>query len=232
MPGPLKRSIKTWRGRTRLLLLSPFSSASSFVCLFRDLCVIITSTLRTTRMDSLCYLVHGPANEVSSSRTRYLFYSQLTGDSNPEAYNRVLLAGGRCVELDCYDGKNGEPIVTHAHTLVKPCSFESIIRCMEPNLFKTSPWEAPLMSRSPDRSLFRHSGIRWYWISRTIVLLRNNDRWLVFWRAFSEVSHSLWTRVNHWARSMKIVWSRNHYRTKIRRFYHRPKTWNIKYWYG
>ena len=65
MPGPLKGSIKTWRGRTRLLLLSPFSSASSFVCLFRDLCVIITSTLRTTRMDSLCYLVHGPANEVS-----------------------------------------------------------------------------------------------------------------------------------------------------------------------
>jgi phosphatidylinositol phospholipase C, delta len=69
----------------------------------------------------------------------YLFYSQLSGDSNPEAYNRVLLAGGRAVELDCYDGKDGLPIVKHAFTLVKPCSFESIIRSMEPNLFRTSP---------------------------------------------------------------------------------------------
>ena len=71
---------------------------------------------------------------------RYLFYSQLSGDSNPEAYNRVLLAGGRAVELDCYDGKDGSPIVKHAFTLVKPCSFESIIRSMEPNLFRTSPY--------------------------------------------------------------------------------------------
>lgn len=69
----------------------------------------------------------------------YLFYSQLSGESNPEAYNRALLAGCRAVELDCYDGNDGRPIVTHAYTLVKPCSFESIIRFMEPNLFKTSP---------------------------------------------------------------------------------------------
>jgi hypothetical protein len=44
------------------------------------------------------------------------------------------------VELDCHDGNDGQPIVTHAYTLVKPCSFESIIRYMEPNLFKTSPY--------------------------------------------------------------------------------------------
>ena len=69
----------------------------------------------------------------------YLFYSQLSGESNPEAYNRALLAGCRAVELDCYDGNHGQPIVTHAYTLVKPCTFESIIRYMEPNLFKASP---------------------------------------------------------------------------------------------
>jgi phosphatidylinositol phospholipase C delta len=70
---------------------------------------------------------------------RYLFYGQLSGDSNPEAYNRALCVGCRAVELDCYDGNDGAPIVTHAFTLVRPCSFESIIRYMEPNLFKTSP---------------------------------------------------------------------------------------------
>ncbi|CAF0966243.1 unnamed protein product [Rotaria sordida] len=66
--------------------------------------------------------------------------TQLTGKSNPEAYNRVLLMGCRAVEFDCYDGNNGRPIVKHAYTLVKPCSFESIIRYIEPNLFKTSPY--------------------------------------------------------------------------------------------
>jgi len=70
----------------------------------------------------------------------YLFYSQISGDSNPEAYNQVLLTGCRAVELDCYDGHDGRPIVTHAHTFVKPCSFESIIHCIQPNLFKASPY--------------------------------------------------------------------------------------------
>jgi hypothetical protein len=69
---------------------------------------------------------------------RYLFNNQIIGDSNPEAYNRALRAGCRAVELDCYDGDNGQPIVKHGYTLVKPCSFESIIRFIEPNLFKAS----------------------------------------------------------------------------------------------
>ena len=71
--------------------------------------------------------------------SRYLFYSQLSGDSNPEAYNRVLLMGCRAVEFDCYDGDDEGPIVKHAFTLVRPCSFYSIIRSIEPNLFKASP---------------------------------------------------------------------------------------------
>jgi hypothetical protein len=73
------------------------------------------------------------------SNFSYLSNSQVSGDSSPEAYNRALRAGCRVVELDCYDGNDGQPIVTHGHTLVKPCSFESIIRFMEPNLFKASP---------------------------------------------------------------------------------------------
>ncbi|CAF3886376.1 unnamed protein product, partial [Rotaria sp. Silwood1] len=70
----------------------------------------------------------------------YLFGSQLSGDSNPEAYNRVLRSGCRVVEMDCYDGDDGQPIVTHGFTFVKPCLFESIIRLIKPNLFKASPY--------------------------------------------------------------------------------------------
>ena len=75
-----------------------------------------------------------------SFSSSYLFNTQISGDSNPEAYNRALHAGCRALEIDCYDGENGRPIVKHGYTLVKPCLFESIIRFIEPNLFKTSPY--------------------------------------------------------------------------------------------
>jgi phosphatidylinositol phospholipase C delta len=77
---------------------------------------------------------------IKTSHNTYLFDSQVSGDSNPEAYNRALRAGCRAVEIDCYDGDNGQPIVTRGYTLVKPCLFESIIGFIEPNLFKTSPY--------------------------------------------------------------------------------------------
>ncbi|CAF0911284.1 unnamed protein product [Didymodactylos carnosus] len=56
---------------------------------------------------------------INTSHNTYLFQSQVYGDSNAEAYNRVLLKGGRAVELDCYDGYDGRPIVKHAWTLQK-----------------------------------------------------------------------------------------------------------------
>ncbi|CAF4392561.1 unnamed protein product [Rotaria socialis] len=77
---------------------------------------------------------------INTSHNTYLFYSQVSGNSDPEAYNHVLLMGCRAVEFDCYDGDDGKPIVKHGFTLVKPCSFESIIRFIEPNLFKVSPY--------------------------------------------------------------------------------------------
>lgn len=45
---------------------------------------------------------------------------QLTGKSSVEMYRQTLLTGCRCVELDCWNGRNSdeEPIITHGYTVV------------------------------------------------------------------------------------------------------------------
>uniref|UniRef100_A0A8D0AFE0 Phosphoinositide phospholipase C n=1 Tax=Sander lucioperca TaxID=283035 RepID=A0A8D0AFE0_SANLU len=53
---------------------------------------------------------------ISSSHNTYLMEDQLRGQSSVEGYIRALSRGCRCVEVDCWDGANGEPIVYHGHT--------------------------------------------------------------------------------------------------------------------
>jgi hypothetical protein len=43
--------------------------------------------------------------------------------------------------VDCYDGKNMEPIVYHANTLTKPIAFREIIFAIETQAFRFSPYD-------------------------------------------------------------------------------------------
>ena len=76
---------------------------------------------------------------VSSSHNSYLRdKDQLAGRSSAEMYGRLLLQGCRSIELDCWDGNEGEPIITHGNTLCTSVSAESVIANISRHAFTTS----------------------------------------------------------------------------------------------
>jgi phosphatidylinositol phospholipase C delta len=77
---------------------------------------------------------------VSSSHNTYLVGGQLTGTSTVEGYVRALMLGARSVELDCWDGPGGEPVVTHGHTLTSKVLFKDVIEAISRYAFVSSPY--------------------------------------------------------------------------------------------
>lgn len=59
----------------------------------------------------------------------FLTAGQFSGLSSPEMYRQTLLAGCRCVELDCWKGRppDDEPIITHGYTMTTEILFKVCI---------------------------------------------------------------------------------------------------------
>ena len=79
-----------------------------------------------------------PHYTINSSHNTYLVGHQLYGKTTVEGIERAIEQGCRCIELDCWDGKNGEPIITHGHTLTSDYLFEKMIEKLSKIAFKNN----------------------------------------------------------------------------------------------
>ena len=72
---------------------------------------------------------------ISSSHNTYLTGNQLSSDSSEHQYTYALMRGCKCLEIDCWDGPDGEPLVYHGHTATSKIKFKDVIAAINEHAF-------------------------------------------------------------------------------------------------
>ncbi|XP_053993829.1 1-phosphatidylinositol 4,5-bisphosphate phosphodiesterase delta-4-like isoform X2 [Hylaeus volcanicus] len=106
------------------------------------LCSELNSIMNLRKQKLNLATMNCPLNQywISSSHNTYLTRDQMVGKSAVGQYIKALLNGCRCVELDCWNGSEGEPIIYHGHTLTSKISFEAAIRACRDYAFHKSEY--------------------------------------------------------------------------------------------
>ncbi|KAF5642478.1 1-phosphatidylinositol-4 5-bisphosphate phosphodiesterase 1 [Fusarium tjaetaba] len=113
------------------------SSNISVVDLLSHLFSEQNSAVRST---PLHHNLDRPINEyfISSSHNTYLRGRQVAARSKLKGYISTLSQGCRSVEVDCWDGRDGQPIVKHGYSLTTSISFRSVIETINNYAFFAS----------------------------------------------------------------------------------------------
>lgn len=81
-----------------------------------------------------------PINDyfINSTHNTYLTGHQLAGKSSVNMYSFAMLEGYRLVEMDCYDGKGDDIIITHGYTLASDIKLKDVLVELKKTAFVNS----------------------------------------------------------------------------------------------
>lgn len=77
---------------------------------------------------------------INSSHNTYLTGDQLTSISSADGYIMAIMKGARLLEMDCYDGSDGQPKIYHHGTLTSKITFEEALIAIRDYAFKLTSY--------------------------------------------------------------------------------------------